>query len=279
MIEILSTFRCNNNCIMCPSIRNMVELKEKEIIKKVKNSPDEKEITITGGEPTIRKDLLKVLFSIKKINPELAIKLITNARLFSYKEYTRQYLPLNNIEIITEIHGSEAIHDKITRAKNSFRQTIEGIKNINHILGIKPEVRIVISKINYGGISEIIDIVEKEQLIISQFVLFPIAFAGRARRNFSELRYTYSMIMPYVEKFLKNSSKKGHRSKLYHFPFCVVDKEYRSYLAGKTTEYNRLMKTKKCKFCKLKKGCSLPWKSYVQMIGDKEFNSIKYETN
>ena len=127
------TYDCNDNCISCPVPRRQhkdnpsLEDIKKEIDEALKNS---KHIEINGGEPTLRKDLLKILTYIEKKNP-LEIGLLTNARSFYYENLTKKISKIKNLKIITTLYGhNPQVHDAITRNPGSFNQKIAGIKNL-----------------------------------------------------------------------------------------------------------------------------------------------------
>ena len=136
---IVVTNQCNSNCIMCPDSNQVRNTKENPDIKKllqyVKCIPnDTKHITITGGEPGLLKEnLITLLKSCKENLPNTEFLILTNGRIFSNTEFTKKIkeaIPPNTRIAIPIYADNELVHDKITRVKGSFKQSIVGIKKL-----------------------------------------------------------------------------------------------------------------------------------------------------
>jgi His-Xaa-Ser system radical SAM maturase HxsC len=274
-IHVISlTQRCNNFCVMCyePHLfQNHPSFEElKEQILSLKNP---QEIYLSGGEPTIRNDLAEIILFIKKTFPSIKVNLITNGRMFFYKDFTKKIKKTKIDRIITEIHGSNAeIHDSITQVKGSFHQTIEGINNIISE-GLNLELRIVINKLNYKDLENIAVFICDNFKNISNVVFFPINIWGNAYKNLDKVVNTFTDAKQYLESALDILDSKFN-IKLFHYPFCVIDKKYWKFVQGVTTDTNRLMFVDSCDSCIMKNKCPMIWKTYVVNIGEKEFKPI-----
>ena len=167
---IVVTNQCNSNCIMCPDsdvVRNTKENPNiKKIIEQIHCIPDDtKHITITGGEPGILKDdLFKVLAECKKCLPETEFLFLSNGRVFSNTEYINKFkenIP-EFIRVAIPIYADKSeLHDSITRAKGSFKQSICGIKKLLE-RNIDIEIRIVVTKMNYKYLNDIAKFIAKK---------------------------------------------------------------------------------------------------------------------
>ena len=98
--------------------------------------------------------------------------------MFYHKDYvkkiTNSLQDENKFRIGCVLYGANSeIHDKITRSKNSFKQTLEGIKNLLQE-NIKVELRIPVNKINYENLPEIPYLIKNEIPIIlsSDFIIY-----------------------------------------------------------------------------------------------------------
>jgi MoaA/NifB/PqqE/SkfB family radical SAM enzyme len=85
--------------------------------------------TFTGGEPTLREDLLELLTYAQKKGAVTG--LITNGRRLSDPEYVQRLVEagLDFVQITVESHKPK-IHDRITGVKGSWKETIQAIGNI-----------------------------------------------------------------------------------------------------------------------------------------------------
>lgn len=272
---------CNNNCIMCTNVMPSKQKSQplREQINKIKSTlakdPNASFFVITGGEPTLYPKQLHEVMRFIQDNSKAEIKLVTNARLFYYSDFCKSFKDIDpkRVLLITEIHGPEDLHDKITGVKGSFKQTIEGIKNIKKILGWFIEQRLVIHRLNFEKILDIVKI--GESLGINRFVIFPIDIIGNAAKNRRELMITYAEFIPYVIEAIEYCKQKNQEVILLHMPKCVLPSKYWRYASGVSVVEKRLDLLDSCKDCVLQDSCAKPWRSYTHFVGTFEFNSIK----
>ena len=140
--DIKLGYTCNNNCIHCViannrksalAVRGNVDRTTKEYMSELVDSRRRgvNYVTFTGGEPTIRKDILELVKFATKIGLRVSIQ--SNGRMFNYYKFAEE-LSKYDINFVIAVHShTPEIHDSITRAKGSFKQTMNGIKNLKAI--------------------------------------------------------------------------------------------------------------------------------------------------
>lgn len=129
---------CNLRCKHCffaddsKKYDSSSDLSTQEALKLV-DSLDELNIyhvKVSGGEPFLRKDILGILKKLKSKNFSVAIQ--TNATLIDKnlaKEISQILIP--NIDIVqVSIDGANRDTHELTRGRNTFDKTINGIKNL-----------------------------------------------------------------------------------------------------------------------------------------------------
>ncbi|MFW6025885.1 MAG: radical SAM protein [Candidatus Woesearchaeota archaeon] len=285
MAEIQIGTKCNSNCIMCTTFRdneknNLVPKKE---LLKVINETKDNSFLVTGGEPTLRRDMVEILKYINKNKPNAKIDFITNGRVFYYNKAINKYKQIKNIKIITEIHGpNKEVHNEITRTKSSFKQTTVGIKKLLKN-NFNVEIRIVISKKNYKYLPEMFKLIKREFKGIKRIVAFPIDIIGEAYKNKEDLIVKYNEFIPYLQRAIKSTKKTDIKIKLFHIPYCTLNENYFKYVKkGITVKERRVELSKICNDCKYKNDCPRVWKTYIKNVGKNEFkpikNKITYET-
>jgi MoaA/NifB/PqqE/SkfB family radical SAM enzyme len=173
-IEIVTGFSCNNNCKFCSVKRRdfdkTTEDIKKDIDRAIKESP--KEINFTGGEPTIRKDIFELIkyTNGRKIKE---IRVTTNGRMLSYKNFTNNMVEAGLTGAIFSIHGHKAkLHDYLTNVKGSFDQAIEGLKNLREFTE-DIDVNIVINSENYKFLPEVVEMLIDKFNIRAVCLIFP----------------------------------------------------------------------------------------------------------
>lgn len=156
------TYRCNLRCKMCGYYGEKgtrPDPKEELSLANIKKILDDicsfsPFITITGGEPLVRKDIINVLEFIKERN--LKFGLITNGTLMN-TDIAKNLALLDPNFINVSIDGPEMIHEKV-RGNNTFNRAIEGIKLLKNNGYSKITINCVISNINFEHLVEMVNL-------------------------------------------------------------------------------------------------------------------------
>lgn len=167
LVNLEITKRCNLRCIHC-DIRKMPEtysdIINKEFstseIKKIIDSLESigtKYISISGGEPFLRRDIFEVIEYIK--NTGLGLHISCNGTLIT-KEVAQRIndLGLNAISISLDAVTPE-LHDKIRGVKGSFDKTVAGIRNLVNCENKQMQVGIspIITGLNLNELPKLVD--------------------------------------------------------------------------------------------------------------------------
>jgi radical SAM protein with 4Fe4S-binding SPASM domain len=125
-VDLALTYRCNNNCSFCYTggPRQVTELDTddwKGIIAKLwdKGVP---QIVFTGGEPTLRDDLIELIDS----SQEFVTGLVTNGRKLASLAADLNRVSLDYVQVSWESHLPE-VHDKMVGVEGAWRETRDGI--------------------------------------------------------------------------------------------------------------------------------------------------------
>ncbi|MGD6806306.1 MAG: radical SAM/SPASM domain-containing protein [Candidatus Bathyarchaeia archaeon] len=132
-MDMALTFRCQNDCLHCYAggPHETVELTTeqwKAVIDKL-NEVGVFILTFTGGEPTLRDDLPELLQYAQ--SKGIVTGLITNGRKLKDKEYVAhlEKSGLDFVQVTLESY-KPAVHDAMTGAVGSWKETVVGIKNV-----------------------------------------------------------------------------------------------------------------------------------------------------
>jgi His-Xaa-Ser system radical SAM maturase HxsC len=235
-------------------------------------------VVVSGGEPTIRKDILDVLKLIKQNLPNPELYMLTNGRMFFYPDFTKKFVETGCDSLAIPIHGhNPKLHDKISGVRGSFSQTVQGIKNLLVYRDrVRIEIRVVIHKLNYRQLPKICEFITREFKGIWKVVLFPIDIIGSANLNRKRLIVRITDVKPFLEKGINILEENGFEFQLFHLPFCIIDKKYWKNIAGRTVEGRRIT-FESCDGCVMKEKCPGIWKTYTFRLGTKEFRPITHE--
>ena len=158
------TNRCNYRCPYC-IFNSTDKIKDKELsTEQALNLIDEikqegfTHLKITGGEPFLRKDILKILEHSRNLN--LKTDISTNASMIT--EEIAQKLSNLNLEMVhVSLDGHTKAIQEMARGKNTFESTVNGIKNLTKQQNIYVRVGCLIFKGNENYLSEIAEFCQK----------------------------------------------------------------------------------------------------------------------
>lgn len=272
---------CTNPDRPWPAWDNTFDYDYKSIIKRLRNKKSEirsfDSLYITGGEPTLHPDFIKIFVFIKKNFPKQRIKLLTNGRRFAYGDFAEKILSINeNLEIDLSLYGhNEKTHDAVTRAKNSFNQTTAGLANIlkyksnNQVVG----VRLVQTKFSYRHIKDELVLLVKKFNDVDRVIIIFHELEAQAVKNLNAIGVSYSKAKPYFEKTYPILNKL-EEVRFYHFPLCTLDAKLWPYI-WRTLPRKEVSFLEICKQCQFNKSCLGVHKGYLKYMGTNDFKPVK----
>lgn len=154
-VSIRSTFRCNIACKYCQvwkTDKSKEELSTKDYYKLFDEleSLGTKVISLTGGEPLLRKDIDKIVSYAK--SKSFYLVLASNGKLVPKKVPALKKLDL----LLISLDGPKNIHDK-QRGTGSFKAAIEAVKAAKKN-NIPAWISTVVTKENLRHVDEILEL-------------------------------------------------------------------------------------------------------------------------
>jgi len=291
--EIFMNFICNQNCIFCSTGLMFSRKKKikpwKEIEQQLKSSRKmgAKAISFSGGEPTIRKDLIDAIKLSKKLGFEL-IEVQSNGRMFKYDDYVQQLIDEGANRFLVSIHGVKAeTHDFLTRVKGSFDECVQGIKNL-HKRRMPTRFSIVINKFNYKEVPELVKFLIKFRGF--SYHLNFVTPVGYASVNYKSIAIPISEAVPYITKAAEDILQANLGPWIHNIYPCNMPgfEAMMSELIEKSTiisgpdftvsiDESKMTGRKKpesCRKCKWDSLCTGPYEEYLRVFGDSEFKPI-----
>jgi len=158
-----STNNCNLNCLHCyhnnhSKDRNQMEFEDvKEMLDDLRGTAErwemEPRISISGGEPLMRKDLLKILdYTHRK---GITTSILTNGTLLTLERAKKIYdLGVKRLQI--SIDGEKETHNKIRQNSFAYDKALEGIVNAS-TAGIDVTVSMTLMQSNKKEFENVIE--------------------------------------------------------------------------------------------------------------------------
>jgi len=289
-VDVKTGFKCNNRCLFCVQGNkrdihgNKTTEEVRETLRNARRDSDS--IVFTGGEVTIRPDFLELVAYAKELGFRI-IQIQTNGRMLAYKKFCEETVAAGANEFSPALHGhTPELHEYLTRAENSFKQTVQSIRNLR-ALGQPIITNTVITRPNFRHLPEIARILVG--LGVGQYQFAYVHPVGAAGTNF----FAMSPRMTLIESFVKKGLAVGLSRKVVAvteaIPYCFmkgfeqcVAEQYiprtkifdAKFVVDDYTEF-RLTEGKahgpQCIECSWLSVCEGPWREYPEHYGWDEF--------
>jgi MoaA/NifB/PqqE/SkfB family radical SAM enzyme len=189
-MDIALTFRCQNNCVHCYAggPHETTEMSTQQWKTAIDRLSDIGVfiLTFTGGEPTLREDLPELLLYAQ--NKGMVTGLITNGRNLKDKAYVDalEKAGLDFVQVTLESHKPK-IHDAMTAASGSWKETVEGIRNaVNSQIYVTTNT--TLSKHNAATFLDTVDFIKG--LGVDAFGCNSLIYSGKANAVSQEFALT-----------------------------------------------------------------------------------------
>jgi len=170
------TQRCNLRCKTC-SIWKLYEKKPK--LNKTELTTKEFEkvfasigknailVTLTGGEPFLREDLVEICESIQKNCSPMLVNIVTNGTIKTVTKYTEEILKIGmNLKITFSLDGTRALHNEIRGVDGAYEKLVDNYTEVKKMKkkyeNLTIGVNTTVSSFNVQSFEEIYDLVKKK---------------------------------------------------------------------------------------------------------------------
>ncbi len=289
-VEIMTGSSCNMNCMFCLSGAGSArgdcsfdDLRRK-IIESRKYSDS---LCFNGGEPTIRKDILRLVKLAKFVGYE-RIAIQTNGLMLSDRRFVERLADsgANSLHILG-ISSKKDAYESLSRFPGSFDLHVRGIRNVVD-RGIPVEIDVVINKRNYRELSGMV--VFFSGLGVRKVNLKFVCIGGNSKRNLGIVP-RMGLAAPHVMKCLDAARKNGIDMNCQYMPYCLLS-GYEEHVMGvgdadilivdSDSSYpladgiSRICtKTGACAGCAYNDDCFGIDKSYLSIFGGGEISPVK----
>ncbi|MFH0875082.1 MAG: DUF362 domain-containing protein [archaeon] len=286
---------CNQKCLFCTvandNEKTLTTIEAKNKISELATS-SVKEICFTGGEPTIRKDLVE-LFLFAKEKGIQTISLQTNGSVISDFEYLKKLKAAGLTSVLIALHSNKKEVSDMLTDSSMFDESVAGIKNVVK-LNIITSVSHVINKENYKFLIDYAKLIYSISDKIHLYFGF-IRPNGRALDNkhlvpkLSEIELNLHNAMVFCKENFVSFSVEG-------IPLCYMQelisycaetqrmkKEPQVYVGSDESRHENLhdfihsnlkSKSKDCQICKLNSMCAGVWREYAKIYGTDELYPV-----
>lgn len=257
---ILMTDQCNSFCLMCSQPPRKVDDRERirEHLRLIDlMDPDTRELGITGGEPTLfGKDFLKLIEKCKRVLPHTVLHVLSNGRLFYYRELARALAEIGHHDLMIGIplySDVDSEHDYVVQAKGAFEETMLGLYNLDNYK-VPIEIRVVIHQQTYRRLPQLAEFIARNLPFASHVALMGMEMFGFANRNIDELWIDPCEYQPELIEATETLFLSGMNVSLYNHQLCVLDERVWPFAIRSISDWKNIY-LEECQDCAMREEC------------------------
>ncbi len=262
----LLTEQCNSFCIMCsqpPKKVNDLHLFD-NLFKSLPLIPKScREITFTGGEPTINFNyFLEALRRAKFHLPNTSIHVLSNGRNFINEDKAKDLSKIAHHDVMFGIplySDDMEIHDFVVQSKGAFDETIKGILNL-YKYKIKVEIRVVVHKYTWERLPELSEFISRNLPFVSHVNFMGLEKEGFGNLNFKDLWVDPEIFMENFDIAVNHLDMMGIPVRLYNYPLCMLPDSLWERAIVSISDWKNDFRDE-CNACNLKDKCCGLFKS------------------
>ena len=209
------TSKCDQHCKFCfytDNINRTVDLSLGEIKSLFSKIDNISNMLLSGGEPTLRKDLLEIIDFLVKNNKIESLTIPSNGmsqkRICGIVNQILAKYPFLFLQICISLDGPENLHDRLRGVPGAYRKATESIIALERLVKrferLSLNINTVITPENVSAISAIIQNVHKLNIkyythsfeIVRPVSIRQVKFWSQ---DIAELRKAYNIILQYKD--------------------------------------------------------------------------------
>src|SRR5690606_34589567 len=178
-------YGCNEHCTFCHTLDvRPIDGDAAEVEAKIRRAAElgHAMIVLSGGEPTIRPELLRWAARVADLGLDLG--LVTNGRALAYRELVDKLLAARLRYVYLSLHGGSApVHNRLVRS-DAFDQALAALRNLSG-RGLDLTVNCVVTRQNLAHLRGLVDLLAEFPDVTLKFSM--VEPKGGAAKNFELL--------------------------------------------------------------------------------------------
>jgi His-Xaa-Ser system radical SAM maturase HxsC len=225
---LFATERCNSLCLMCsqPPRDEDDGWRVAELLRLVSLvDPDEPQLGITGGEPTLLgDDLERVIHAVRDGLPATRLQVLTNGRTFADRRLAEQLAgahPARTTWAVPLYGDTAAQHDEVVAVEGAFVETLQGLHELGR-MGARVEVRVVLHALTIPRLPELAAFIYRRLPFVAHVALMGLEPMGFAKANRDRLWIDPADYQDELAAAIAHLDARGVPVSIYNLPLCVL---------------------------------------------------------
>jgi MoaA/NifB/PqqE/SkfB family radical SAM enzyme len=187
-----------------------------KVIIDIVNEGRFRNLILSGAEVTTFGDLDRYIQLASSLGWFKKIQIQTNGRRLGDKDYVRHLIDCGVNEFFVSIHGLEEVHDAVARVPGAFKETMQGIKNLE-AFDVNVITNTVLTTANFHDIPELFALLLKGRVSeIHLWNYFPME-----RVDTKDLVVSMKDFVALLPKLLALGEESGKAVVFKSFPSCL----------------------------------------------------------
>lgn len=240
---LLATERCNSLCLMCSQPPREVDDTHRvehltQIITLI--DPEETQLGISGGEPTLLDDgLIEVIRTVRRHLPGTSLHVLSNGRRFADPGLARAMAGAAP-EAVTwgiPLYGDVAsLHDHVVQAEGAFAETMAGLYNLAAV-GATVEIRVVLTRPTVARLEALARFIYRALPFAAHIAFMGLEPMGFARRNRALIWIDPADYAGALSRAVHRLAALGMTVSIYNLPLCVLPADLLAFARASISDW------------------------------------------
>jgi len=246
--EVLQlTYRCNLACRSCPQPLHEREISDEDsgkVLLALRNlQPEIRYLTISGGEPTLRPNLLgKTLDMLYRDFKSVSVQLLTNAVLLKKQTLCNKIVSLYPEGLLIAIPlyaGHVILHDAVTGVPGSFESTVQGVNNLLS-LGARVDLRVIVTKLTAHELDRTSMFIAENLDHVDRVLFVSPELHGVAKDNERDVWIPLTDHALSLNSAIEILLDSNIAVNLYNYPLCCIPEHWWSLCADSISPWKKM---------------------------------------
>jgi His-Xaa-Ser system radical SAM maturase HxsC len=257
---IFATDRCNSNCLMCSQPPKDVDdsYLVNENLRLVSLIPSTtRDLTITGGEPTLLGDgLFKIIEACRDRLPVTRLHMLTNGRMFSYRAVVKRLAEAGHSQLTLGIplySDHCVVHDYVVQAQGAFDQTMIGLHNLARFKQAV-EIRVVVHKQTFVRLPQLAQFIYRNCPFARHVAIMGLELMGYTKTNLKQLWIDPVEYQSQLETAVTFLAGVGMNVSIYNHQLCLLPRSMWPYARKSISDFKNIY-LDECQRCSVVNEC------------------------